>query len=93
LDEGHKVRLVITYRGREMAHQEFGRDLLNRCLAALEEKAIVEQSAKMEGSNLGVLLGAKAPGPKAKAAKAEAVTEEKPLKAKPEAAKAPKAEA
>ena len=99
LDEGHKVRMVITYRGREMAHQEFGRDLLARCLARLEDKAVLEQGAKMEGSNLAVLLGAKAPGSKPKAPKPEpekiekAEKAEKMPKAKSEAAKPEKAEA
>ena len=93
LDEGHKVRMVITYRGREMAHQEFGRDLLTRCLAALEDKAILEQHAKMEGNNLAVLLGAKAPGAKPKPAKPEAEKVEKPVKVKAETAKPEAAEA
>ncbi len=81
LNVGHKVRMVITYRGREMAHQEFGRDLLTRSLAVLDDCAVLEQHAKMEGNNLAVLLGGKAPSAKPKPAK-EAVVEPKVEKAK-----------
>jgi translation initiation factor IF-3 len=73
LDAGNKVRLAIVYRGREMAHQEFGRDLMDRCLKALEEKALVEQYPKMEGNYFGALLAPKA----AAAVKPKPATEEK----------------
>jgi translation initiation factor IF-3 len=80
LSEGHKVRLAIMYRGREMAHQEFGRDLMDRCLKDLEEKAVVEQYPKLEGNYFGALLGPRVGAVKAKPAS----TPEKP--ATPEAA-------
>ena len=60
LEEGDRVRLVITFRGREMAHQEFGRTILAKSLAELAEVAIVEQHPKFEGNNLGCLLAPKA---------------------------------
>lgn len=81
LEQGHKVRLVVVYRGREMAHQEFGRDLLQRALEALKETANLEQHAKMEGNMFGVLLGGK-PG----------AAKPKPAEAKPEEPKAKPAE-
>ncbi len=60
LDEGNRVRLVITFRGREMANQELGRKILNIALTKLAEKAIVETPPRFEGNNLGCLLGAQA---------------------------------
>ena len=55
-----------------MAHQEFGRELMERCMKALEEKALIEQYPKMEGNYFGALLGPKVPGgSKPKPAKAE----------------------
>ena len=66
LDAGNRVRMVITFRGREMAHQELGRSVLERALHALDEKAVVEQYAKFEGSNLGVTLAPRPAGSKPK---------------------------
>src|ERR1700752_3091213 len=43
LAEGHKVRIQIFYRGREMAHRELGYDMMNRLIAMLEDDAVVEQ--------------------------------------------------
>ena len=80
LDEGNRVRLVITFRGREMANQELGRKILDKTLTSLADKAFVEQHAKFEGNNYGCLLAPKpgvgqaakpkpAPGPDAAASK------------------------
>lgn len=81
LDEGDRVRLVITFRGREMAHQELGRNILAKAMAALSEHAVVEQHPKFEGNNLGSLLAPKnpvKPAPKGKPVASEPV---KPAKA------------
>jgi translation initiation factor IF-3 len=59
LDEGNRVRLVITFRGREMANQELGRKILNIALTKLGEKAVVEAPPRFEGNNLGCLLAPK----------------------------------
>jgi translation initiation factor IF-3 len=61
-EEGDRVRLVITFRGREMAHQELGRTILAKALDNLADVCLVEQSPKFEGNNLGCLLAPKAPG-------------------------------
>ncbi len=90
LEAGDKVRMLIVFRGREMAHQEFGREVMNRALEALKDVATVEQNAKMEGNSLFVLLGAK-PGvakpkpPKAKAAKPAPAAAAAPAPAEPAA--------
>lgn len=54
--EGSKVKLTIMFRGREMAHPEFGRELLNRVAADLEEIAVVEQAPLQDGRNMTMLL-------------------------------------
>ena len=49
LEEGDKVKITLRYKGREMAHQELGFQLIDRIKADLEEVALIEQSPKMEG--------------------------------------------
>jgi translation initiation factor IF-3 len=56
LTEGDKVKVTLRYRGREMAHQELGRDLLKRVEADLEEYGTVEQYPKMEGRQMVMVL-------------------------------------
>ena len=59
LTEGDKVKVTLRFRGREMAHQELGRDLLKRVEADLEELGIVEQYPKMEGRQMVMVLAPK----------------------------------
>ena len=59
LTEGDKVKVTLRYRGREMAHQELGRDLLKRVEADLEEYGSVEQFPRMEGRQMVMVLGPK----------------------------------
>jgi len=56
LSEGHKVRVQIFYRGREMAHKELGYEMLNRIIGMLEEEAVVEQQPQMAGRTLSVVI-------------------------------------
>ncbi len=56
LTEGDKVKVTLRYRGREMAHQELGRDLLKRVEADLQEYGSVEQYPKMEGRQMVMVL-------------------------------------
>jgi translation initiation factor IF-3 len=56
LSEGDKVKVTLRYRGREMAHQELGRDLLKRVEADLEGYGAVEQYPKMEGRQMVMVL-------------------------------------
>jgi translation initiation factor IF-3 len=60
LSEGIKVRVTVMFRGREMAHQDMGRNLLKKLSDDLAEMAVMEQNPKMEGANLSLLLGPKA---------------------------------
>lgn len=60
LGEGNKVKVTVMFRGREMAHTSHGRALLERILADLQNEVTVEQSPRMEGRNMTMMLGAKA---------------------------------
>jgi translation initiation factor IF-3 len=56
LQEGDKAKITLRFRGREMAHQEFGIKMLERIKADLQEHALVEQFPKMEGRQLIMVL-------------------------------------
>ena len=56
LDHGDKVKVTLRFRGREMAHQEFGMRQLERIKADLEEVANVEQMPKMEGRQMVMVM-------------------------------------
>lgn len=60
LAEGDKVKVSIMFRGREMAHPEQGRALLERIVKEVENEAVVEQHPRMEGRNMFLMLGTKA---------------------------------
>ncbi|MCA9242819.1 MAG: translation initiation factor IF-3 [Phycisphaerales bacterium] len=56
LQEGDKTKVTLRFRGREMAHQEFGIRLLERVKADLESYGTVEQFPKMEGRQLIMIM-------------------------------------
>lgn len=59
LSDGDKVRIQVFFRGREMAHQELGHELINRIIELLSEDAVVEQKPVMAGRNLSVTVRSK----------------------------------
>lgn len=59
LGEGDKVKVTLRFRGREMAHQEFGVRQLERVKADLEEIGVVEQFPKLEGRQMVMVLAPK----------------------------------
>jgi translation initiation factor IF-3 len=59
LADGHKVKILIFYRGREMAHRELGYELIDRMTALLEDVAVVEQKPQMAGRNLSIVVRSK----------------------------------
>jgi translation initiation factor IF-3 len=63
LTDGDKAKITLRYRGREMAHQEIGAEMMQRLKVDLAEYGTVEQEAKMEGRQLTMVL---APGKKKK---------------------------
>lgn len=56
LEEGDKVKVTLRYRGREMAHQEFGMRQLERIKSDLENLGQVEQMPKMEGRQMIMII-------------------------------------
>ncbi|MGH8885491.1 MAG: translation initiation factor IF-3 [Egibacteraceae bacterium] len=56
LREGSKVKATIMFRGREMAHQEFGQRLLDRLAADMQDIAYVESAPNAEGRNMTMVL-------------------------------------
>ena len=54
IEEGDKVKVTLTFRGREMVHQEFGKAVLNRMIEQLSDIAKTERPPQMEGRNLVV---------------------------------------
>ena len=80
LDEGDKVKATIFFRGRELTRQGLGREILERLIKDLGDKAIVEFRARQEGNTLHLIL---APpkvqgGPKPKPASPAAPQQAKP---------------
>lgn len=61
LEEGNKVKVTIMFRGREMSHQELGRDVLHRVAERLKELVIIERDPKLEGKNMIMILAPKVP--------------------------------
>jgi translation initiation factor IF-3 len=59
LEEGDKVKVTLRFRGREMAHQEFGARMLERVRTDLEAEAQVEQMPKMEGRQMVMVMSPK----------------------------------
>ncbi len=78
LEEGHKVKVTLQFRGREMAHPELGRKILDDVITAAGPSAKVENMARMEGRSMSMVL---APDKKAQDAlkKAQAEAERKAL--------------
>jgi len=56
LDEGHKVKVTLQFRGREMAHPELGSKILDAVIEQLGPIAKVDTSARLEGRNMTMVL-------------------------------------
>jgi len=65
LEEGHKVKVTLTFRGREMHHPEMGRRILDQVVTAVEHLGKVEIFPRQDGRNMTMVLG---PDRKAQAA-------------------------
>jgi translation initiation factor IF-3 len=72
LEDGDKAKVTLRFRGREMAHQEFGVRLLERVKADLDAVGLVEQFPKLEGRQMVMVLAPKKKGAPAKAKPREA---------------------
>jgi len=77
LNEGHKVKITIMFRGRESAHPELGKKILDRIVEKLADIAKVESAPKLDGRNMIMVLGPdKKPKPKAEVSKQKEVPQE-----------------
>lgn len=56
LEDGDKIKITLRFRGREMAHQELGMELMERVQADLEEMATVEQRPEMQGRLMNMVM-------------------------------------
>jgi translation initiation factor IF-3 len=59
LTQGHRVKVTIMFRGREMAHTHLGQGLLERLASDLAPISVLEQQPRREGRNMYMYLGAK----------------------------------
>jgi len=59
LENGDKTKVTLRFRGREMAHRELGLEMLNRIAGDLDELAVVEQHARLEGRQMVMVLSPK----------------------------------
>ncbi len=57
LEKGDKVKVTLRFRGREMAHQDLGRELLNRVAEDVKDLGKVENMPKMEGRQMIMVIG------------------------------------
>jgi len=62
LENGDKIKATMRFRGREMAHQELGMNLLKRVEADLSELAVVEQYPRMEGRQMVMVMAPRKAG-------------------------------
>jgi translation initiation factor IF-3 len=56
LEAGHRVKIMVFFRGREMAHQELGYAMLDKIIEKLQDTATVEQKPTLAGKNLGIVV-------------------------------------
>lgn len=56
LEKGNKVKATVMFRGRELAHQEFATEMLNKMAEELEDIAKIEKPPEMEGRNMVMIL-------------------------------------
>lgn len=59
LSEGNKVKVSMLFRGREIAHPEMGKELLERIIAELKDLMVIEQAPRFEGRSMVMLLAPK----------------------------------
>jgi translation initiation factor IF-3 len=59
LEEGNKVKVTMMFRGRQVAHPELGKDVLDRVASELADIGKIETDAKLEGKNMTMILAPK----------------------------------
>jgi translation initiation factor IF-3 len=56
LEEGNRVKIMIVYKGREMAHKELGDELMSKIIDLLADYAVVDQAPQLAGRNLSISI-------------------------------------
>ncbi len=56
INDGNKVRFTLRYKGREIARQDIGMEVMQNCISSLEDVAKVEVPAKLEGKQVAMVL-------------------------------------
>jgi translation initiation factor IF-3 len=59
LGEGHRVKVTVFFRGRQITHPELGQAMLDRVAGLLADIAVIEQGARLEGRHMSMMLVAK----------------------------------
>ncbi|HIT22245.1 MAG TPA: translation initiation factor IF-3 [Candidatus Scybalousia intestinigallinarum] len=59
LEKGDKIKLSIRFKGRQLAHTELGKEVLQKFAAKLEDVSIIDQPAKLDGRSMTMLLAPK----------------------------------
>jgi translation initiation factor IF-3 len=59
LGEGHRVKVTVFFRGRQITHPELGNAMLSKVASMLTDIAVVEQSARLEGRHMSMMLVSK----------------------------------
>src|SRR5688572_26226290 len=85
LEEGDKAKVTLRFRGREMAHKEFGERLLERVRKDLDAVGLVEQFPRLEGRQMVMVLAPKKKAPPPKSTKPQKAAEKAEKKPKQEA--------
>ena len=97
LDEGHKVKITIMFRGREMSHPELGKRILDRVAEQVAAAGRVESAAKLDGRNMMMVLApdkraqAQQPRPKPSTPAQHATRSQQHRSGSPQAASTPEA--
>ena len=63
LEEGNKAKITVMFRGREITHMELGQKALERFITELEDVAVIEVRAKMEGRSMFMIVAPKVKPP------------------------------
>lgn len=59
LKSGHKVKLSVFFRGREMAHTEIGKELLDRAIQSIDMDVVIDQQPQMQGRYMTTMIRSK----------------------------------
>src|SRR5262245_60408044 len=81
LSAGARVKVTIMFRGREMAHTDLGRKILDRLVADLGDTAVVEAQPKQDGRNMVMVIAPTKRQPEPKAASTKSTDEPAPEEA------------